>query len=306
MSALSNINAALLGLLASDRPRAKSLVATIFGDAIQPHGGAVWLGELIELLEPFEIGERVVRSSAYRLVKDGWLKAERHGRRSLYTLTPSGARRFDRAHRRIYQRPAEPWSGEWMVVFTSGLKGPARSRLDGELHWEGFRAANAATHLRPAGDAAAVNEIVERLEVSAHVMTCGARDIEGISGQPLLSTIDTLWDLRLVNAGYRNFIASFFPIAELANGPEVWSPGEAFGGRTLLIHAFRRALLHDPLLPTELLPENWMGESAYTLCRGIYRLIYQTAEQRIASALRENPDANPNLSESFRHRFGGL
>src|SRR5262249_33869584 len=152
VAALRKINRALLHLLASDRPRAKSLVATVFGDAIQPHGGAVWLGELIDLLGPFEIGERVVRSSVFRLVKDGWLEAERNGRRSLYTLTASGARRFQLAHRRIYERPEAAWDGSWMVVFTGGLRGAGRARLDRELHWEGFRPLNPATYLRPAGD----------------------------------------------------------------------------------------------------------------------------------------------------------
>ena len=33
--------------LAGDPPRSKSLVVTIFGDAIVPHGGMVWLGSLI-------------------------------------------------------------------------------------------------------------------------------------------------------------------------------------------------------------------------------------------------------------------
>jgi phenylacetic acid degradation operon negative regulatory protein len=306
--ALRKINRALLALLASDRPRAKSLVVTMFGDAIQPHGGAVWLGELIDLLGPFEIGERVVRSSVFRLVKDGWLEAERSGRRSLYTLTASGARRFERAHRRIYLRPAAQWTGDWMLLLTGGLRGPERTRLGRELQWEGFRPLNPVTWLRPAGDSEAVGEILERLGVSARVIVCGARDVEGLSGLPLHSTIPSLWDLKPINAGYRRFIASFSPIAALANGPDEWTPGEAFGGRTLLIHAFRRVLLHDPLFPSELLPANWLGESAYTLCRDIYQRIYGTAEQRVLSALSQNPGhgGNSGATEIFRQRFGGL
>ncbi len=34
--------------LESQPPRAKSLVMTVFGDAIVPHGGRVWLGSLHE------------------------------------------------------------------------------------------------------------------------------------------------------------------------------------------------------------------------------------------------------------------
>ena len=32
--------------------RASSLIITLYGDAIEPHGGTVWLGSLIQLLEP--------------------------------------------------------------------------------------------------------------------------------------------------------------------------------------------------------------------------------------------------------------
>src|SRR5262249_32498037 len=38
--------------LATAPPRAKSLVVTVWGDAIAPHGGSVWLAGLIRLLAP--------------------------------------------------------------------------------------------------------------------------------------------------------------------------------------------------------------------------------------------------------------
>ena len=37
-------------LIATRPPRAKSLVVTVFGDSIRPHGGTIWLGSLIRLL----------------------------------------------------------------------------------------------------------------------------------------------------------------------------------------------------------------------------------------------------------------
>src|SRR4249920_2464826 len=38
-------------------PRAKSLVVTVWGDALAPHGGAVWLSGLIRLLAPLGLNE---------------------------------------------------------------------------------------------------------------------------------------------------------------------------------------------------------------------------------------------------------
>src|SRR2546423_13534851 len=67
--------------LADDPPRARSLVVTVWGDSLAPHGGAVWLAGLIRLLAPFGINERLVRTSVYRLAQEGWLGARQGGRR---------------------------------------------------------------------------------------------------------------------------------------------------------------------------------------------------------------------------------
>ena len=48
--------------------RAGSLITTVFGDAIAPRGGTVWLGSLIRALDGFGINERLVRTSVFRLV----------------------------------------------------------------------------------------------------------------------------------------------------------------------------------------------------------------------------------------------
>ena len=41
--------------------RAGSLIITVYGDAILPRGGTVWLGSLINLLEPLGLNQRLVR-----------------------------------------------------------------------------------------------------------------------------------------------------------------------------------------------------------------------------------------------------
>ena len=91
--------------LAADPPRAPSLIITVWGDAIAPHGGAVLLAGLIRLLAPFGINERLVRTSVFRLAREAGSRRRRHGRASLYRLTRDGARRFDDAYRRIYAPP---------------------------------------------------------------------------------------------------------------------------------------------------------------------------------------------------------
>ena len=59
--------------LAADPPRAKSLIVTVWGDALAPHGGGVWLAGLIRLMAAFDMNDRLVRTSVFRLAADGWL-----------------------------------------------------------------------------------------------------------------------------------------------------------------------------------------------------------------------------------------
>ena len=73
-----------------DRMQAGSLIISLFGDAIYPRGGAIWLGCLIQLLEPLGVNERLVRTAIYRLVKEDWLITQSHGRRTDYALSPNG------------------------------------------------------------------------------------------------------------------------------------------------------------------------------------------------------------------------
>ena len=101
--------------------RTGSLITTVFGDAIAPRGGSVWLGSLIRVMRDFGISERLVRTSVYRLVQDGWLQSTQIGRRSYYSLTDEGAARFAQATHKIYGEPATTWDGRWCLVLLSAL-----------------------------------------------------------------------------------------------------------------------------------------------------------------------------------------
>ena len=136
--------------LASAPPRAPSLIITVWGDAIAPHGGAVMLAGLIDLLAPFGINERLVRTSVFRLAREGWLKAKPVGRESLYRLTRDGARRFEQAYRRIYAPPVEGWDESWEIVIADGPAAPQRRALKQELQWEGFGTLGSGVFARPA------------------------------------------------------------------------------------------------------------------------------------------------------------
>jgi phenylacetic acid degradation operon negative regulatory protein len=293
--------------LAGDPPRSKSLLVTIFGDAIVPHGGTVWLGSLINLLEPFGVNDRLLRTSVFRLAQEGWLGSQRDGRRSSYSITPGAMARFVHAYRRIYAPLNVHWHGSWTLVINSGtIDAAERGALRKELLWEGYALIAPGIFGHPAADPVVLEEMLVRQGVQNKLFVLQAKSVEQVSGKPLNDLVANGWDLTGVADNYRQFIARFEPLlALLKNGEEV-SAEQAFVMRSLLIHAYRRVQLHDPQLPVELLPEPWPGAQAYELARDIYRLVFAAAEQHVLSTLRREDAAAPEADDSFHHRFGGL
>lgn len=290
-------------------PRAKSLVMTLFGDAIRPHGGALWLGSLIRLLAPFGINDRLVRTSVFRLAEDGWLSGRREGRRSLYTLRDSAVGRFTRAYHRVYSPTYLAWPGYWTLVFaTTGTLNPqTRSELRKELGWEGFSALSPTVFVHPNPDRDILQEIIDSYGVRKDVFVSIMDEATDIQGRPLSELVGEYWPLDEISRNYRSFIDHFGMLPELMQkAPASLTPQTAFVVRGLLIHEYRRVLLHDPRLPIELLPKDWAGKTAYELCRDIYMATYRLANDYIMDALRvEDPNAAP-VADFFYQRFGGL
>ena len=66
--------ARIIQQLKREPSRTGSIVITVFGDAIVPRGGSVWLGTLLEFFEQLDIDASVVRTAMSRLTADGWFE----------------------------------------------------------------------------------------------------------------------------------------------------------------------------------------------------------------------------------------
>ena len=296
--------------LAADPPRARSLIVTVWGDSLAPHGGAVWLSGLIRLMAPFGMNERLVRTSVFRLAQSGWLTGHTHGRRSRYRLTREGARRFQQAHHRIYA-PANPhWDGDWELVLapSDAASTSARAKLRDELAWEGFGVLGSGIYARPAHGDSALPRIVSALGLSSRVVVLRARDDATLGGASLVASVNGAWNVAAVASDYRRFLARFGRVIDAfrGRGAPPGDPQQCFIVRTLLVHAYRRVLLRDPQLPGSLLPHDWPGRAAFELCRDFYRLTHKRAEMHLDATL--SPDGGPlsPATPAFYRRFGGL
>jgi phenylacetic acid degradation operon negative regulatory protein len=301
-------------LLATRPPRAKSLVVTVFGDSILPHGGTVWVGSLIFLLGPFGVNERSVRTALQRLTVEGWLSNESVGRRSDYSPTPESQGRFEEADRRIYAAAAPPWDGTWCLVLLgqAGISTSERDTARRELRWHGFGEIWPTLLLHPSADPGSLQRVLDDLALTGRAMV-----LEGAAGaafspesptgsQTLQDLVRSAWRLEELALEYRDFLDRFGPLDGLNNGPLRQDPETCFGLRTLAIHEYRRILLRDPELPDELLPEKWEGRAARELCARLYRRLEARAEEHLHATCETSSGPLPAASRSYRDRFGGL
>ena len=242
------------------------------------------LKALIELLKPFGINERLVRTSVFRLVKEGWLEARRNGRESSYELTPSGRRWFSYAYARVYARVQEPWKGDWTLVLVRAeeLSPERRQQLRQELEWQGLRQLAPQLYAHPRIQPGPLAELLERIGARKQVVSFANANTDQIGCGDFQHFVNERWNLVAVAKHYRRFLRNFSRMNDLLRSSPELLPQQWFSIRILMIHAFRRAVLHDPLLPEELVPKQWIGNEAYQLARELYRLSLCGSEELLA------------------------
>ncbi len=290
-----------------DRVHAGSLIISVFGDAVLPRGARLWLGSLIQLLEPLGINERLVRTAVYRLVQDGWLVNQACGRRTDYMLTVAGRARFEEASRQIYAARAPRWDLHWRLLLVTGALSPReRERLRRSLFWQGYGELPGGIFVHPSADVGATFEALQADglgECRVALLPLRAERLPVRGTAPDRDLVRQAWNLEALANDYAAFVARYTPlVAELeAHGPPV--PAPAFLGRTLLIHDWRRLLLRDPQLPEELLPRDWPGERARHVCRRLYRLLLAPAEQHLDERLQWADGCVPAAANWLWQRF---
>lgn len=269
------------------RLRVWSLVITLFGDAIVPRGGKAGLSVLQAVMTRLGVENGALRTAMSRLAADGWVEREKSGRNSIYALAASGRHAFDEATRRIYAAGPPEWDGRWSVAIA--LPGASPDDPEVALNASGFVSAGgntwvrAETNAQPALPDSLTNVLVLTAQASA-----------------VPREAEQFWQLEEIAAAYDVLAERFAGLGRALEAGERLEPLEAMAARTLLVHDWRRAVLHDPGLPAELQPDGWPGEMARTLVRSIYTKLAATSESWLDEA------GLPTLRDParFAERFG--
>lgn len=252
-----------------------ALLVTFFCDVVTQHGGEIWLGDIIRLLSPLGINERLTRTSVFRLVQDGWLESRKQGRRSYYRLTQTGQNYYQRAAQRIYTCHHPDWDGDWSLIFTSLVPEKKRDALKRGLTWLGYGQMATGVFALPSNQAQTLGELLDDLDLKDCIVQMQARADDSGS---LKTLVQSRWKLVELQDLYQGFISIYLDARKAMHHREPPDGYSLLMLRVLLIHEYRRILLKDPELPREMLPENWEGHIARALTAEIYReLVNQTA-----------------------------
>jgi phenylacetic acid degradation operon negative regulatory protein len=237
---------------------ARGLLFTILGEYVLPAGSRAWTSALIETMGRVGVEEKATRQALMRTAADGWLTAERVGRRTRWRLTPSADRLLTEGTERIYGFGARRarWDGRWLLVLARPAESEraARHVLRSRLTWAGF--GSPAPGVWVSTHAERLAEVEEVLGAAG--LSGDAQVFEGshVSGG-IAAMVAQAWDLHALAQQYSDFIGAFADPAT----------SDPLAGMIELVHAWRRFPWTDPDLPPELLPPQWSGVRAAAVFR---------------------------------------
>ena len=283
--------------------RTTSLVISMFGDVVTQHGHTIWLGSLVNALALLGVNDRLVRTTVFRLVKEGWLEADRVGRRSYYRFSDYGLHEYQRAARRIYAMDDDNWRGHWQLLIPVSVPERQRDQLRRSLQWQGYRTIAPGTFAKPGDGGATLRDTLEEFGLTDKVMILDASTSPLVRPELLKQMVETSWQLEGVASDYRDFLKRYKPLLRWVRGKGKPDPQDAFAARVLLIHDYRRILLHDTPLPDELLPARWPGAEALALASEVYRALAGPSVNYVMTQLERGDGALPAADAAFSARF---
>jgi phenylacetic acid degradation operon negative regulatory protein len=237
---------------------ARGVLFTILGEFVLPADGQVWTSTVIETMGRLGIEEKATRQALMRTAADGWLTAERLGRRTRWRLTTAADRLLTEGTERIYGFGAHRggWDGSWLLVLARATEAdrPARHVLRSRLTWAGFGSPAPGIWISTHAD---------RLgEVAGILAEAGLADEAQVfrgthEGGQLATMVAQAWDLGAITQRYDDFLAAFAD-------PR---PADPLAATIELLHTWRRFPWTDPDLPRQLLPRPWSGARAAALFR---------------------------------------
>jgi phenylacetic acid degradation operon negative regulatory protein len=251
--------------------RLRHLIITVYGLYARPDGGWLSVAALVRLLADLGVDEPAVRSAISRLKRRGILQSRRHDGSAGYQLSAEALAILREGDARIFRRRRATLADGWVLAVFSVPESQRHRRhvLRSELTRLGFGMVAPGVWIVPAHPRDTTAETLRRLELDSYADLFHADHLA--FGDPA-GKIRRWWDLDSLERLYESFIQTHESVLRRWQGDGQAGPAgpaaepagpagehEAFADYVRVLTDWRRLPYLDPGLPTELLPDSWIG-----------------------------------------------
>ncbi|MER6096640.1 PaaX family transcriptional regulator C-terminal domain-containing protein [Streptomyces sp. NPDC001728] len=259
----------------------RSLIVSLYGAyGRAPDGSPLPVAALIRLLGVLGVDAPSVRSSVSRLKRRGLLLPGRTADGAAgYALSEDARRLLDDGDRRIYARAEPKLSEGWVLAVFSVPEAERHKRhlLRSRLARLGFGTAAPGVWIAPARLYEETRNALERLELSPYVELFRG---DHLGYAPTADAVARWWDLPAVAGLHEEFLAAHEPVLRAWRTAPAGAE-DAYRDYLLALDSWRRLPYADPVLPAELLPDDWPGRRSAEVFASLHELLRDRGAQYV-------------------------
>ena len=255
---------------------ARRTIFELYFDYIQHYGSSITPRALLRLTSELGISPNATRAALCRLAKQSWLQRKADRSHIFYELTAAGRERLEEVRPRMFSSRHSTWDGQWTILTYSVPErlNRHRDRLRRELTFLGFGSLTPATWISPNPLIDVTLRHLALRNLSEYVHLFRARQV---SNETHSSLIKRCYNLDAVQRHYSLFIRRWGGYRRKIAATNRPSDSKCFVAKMHLVYDFGDFLYLDPFLPSELLPQGWLGYEAWRLFRDSYLLLMEPA-----------------------------
>ncbi|MEU7700230.1 PaaX family transcriptional regulator C-terminal domain-containing protein [Streptomyces sp. NPDC039028] len=253
----------------------RSLIVSLYGAyGRTPDGAPLPVAGLVRLLAVLGVDAPSVRSSVSRLKRRGLLLPARTADGAAgYALSDDARRLLDDGDRRIYARTEPKLSEGWVLAVFSVPEAERHKRhlLRSRLARLGFGTAAPGVWIAPARLQEETRNALERLGLAPYVDLFRG---DHLGYAATAEAVARWWDLPAVARLHEDFLAAHEPVLRAWRAaPEARDAEQAYRDYLLVLDSWRRLPYADPVLPAELLPDDWPGRRSAEVFAALHELL---------------------------------
>ncbi len=262
-------------------------ILTLYGLYARPAGITIPVASVVQLLADLGAEPSSVRSAISRLKKKGVLVSQQASSGKGYALAGELEPHMHAGDERIFSSPSMNIRDPWLLVSFSVPESERQNRhkIRTGLARMGFGTVNAGLYIGPARLQPEAVEYIREHQLWPYIelFTCEPSGLSDIQEK-----ISRWWNWDKLANEYQSFLNTYQHEVEgwqTALRQGTGDPLEAFRLYMPMITRWRRLPFLDPGLAPELLPENWVGNTARKLFGDLHRLLSPLCTQHVQQAI---------------------